>query len=217
MNKPTVLITGAFTGVGRATAVAFAETGINVVVSGRDKEKGELLVNELGDFKIDADYIFADVRYEEDVRNLVDWTRIRFGSLDIAVNIAETEGKPGLIVDRTAEDFDAVFEAVIRGTFLSLKHEMRIMLKQKGGVIVNCLSTFGQPGEIGYSIQRAGRRAVEELTKSAALEAAKANIRVNAVAHDATRPEQTARMIVSLASNDASLITGRIIGIDEKL
>lgn len=211
MNKPTVLITGAFTAIGRATAVAFAKTGVNVVVSGREKEQGELLVKELGSFKIDADYIFADVRYEEDVRNLVDWTKIRFGSLDTAVNIAETVEKSGLLVDRSAEDFDAVFETFVRGTFFSLKHELRVMMKQKSGAIFNILPTFG----IGDGISAAGSRAVEELTKSAALEAARENVRVNAVAHAAIDSERIARKIALLASNEASLITGQIINIDD--
>jgi len=212
MIRPTVLITGAFTGIGRATAVAFAKTGVNVVVSGRNKEKGESLVKELSSFKIDADYVFADVRHEEDVRNLIDWTRIRFGRLDTAVNIAETEGKPGLLVDRSAEDFNAFFEATVRATFFSLKHELRVMLKQKSGAIVNFLSPLGQDGESGGGIYRAGRRAVEELTKAAATEAANENVRVNAVAAEAGSPEEIAKTIVFLASNKAYSITGKIIG-----
>lgn len=214
MNRPTVLITGALTVVGRATAVAFAKTGVNVVVSGQSEEKGELLVKELTGFKIDADYVFADVGDEEDVRNLVDWTNIRFGGLDTAVNINEAGGKSGLIVDRRAEDFKAVFETTVRGTFLSLKHELRIMLKQKSGAIVNFLSTAGGDDETGGGIHRAGRRALEELTKSAALEAAPENVRVNAVAAGAASPDEIARTIVFLASSKAALITGQIIGGD---
>lgn len=214
MNRPTVLITGAFTGIGRATAIAFARTGFNVIVSGQNEEKGELLVKELSDFKIDADYVFADVRHEEDVRNLVDWTKIRFGSLDAAVNIAETEGKSGLIVDQSVENFNSVFDTTVRGTFLSLKHELRIMMKQKSGVIVNFLSTFGQHDEIGCGIHTAGRRAVEELTKSAALEAAEEKVRVNAVASGTSSPEEVAKTIVFLASNKAYSITGQIIDAD---
>jgi NAD(P)-dependent dehydrogenase (short-subunit alcohol dehydrogenase family) len=214
MSKPTVLITGAFTGIGRATAIAFAKTGVNIVVSGQNEEKGELMIKELSNFKIDADYVFADVRQEEDVRNLVDWTKIRFGSLDTAVNIAETEGRSGLIVDQSVENFNAVFETTVRGTFLSLKHEMRIMMKQKSGVTVNFLSTFGEPGEIGCGISLAGRRAVEELTRSAALEAANENVRVNAVVSGASSPEEIAKTIVFLASDKAFSITGQIIDID---
>ena len=214
MNRPTVLITGAFTGIGRATAIGFAKTGVNVVVSGENEEKGELLIKELTDFKIDADYIFANVRYEEDIRNLVDWAKIRFGSLDAAVNIAEIEEKSGLIVDQSIENFNAVFETNVRGTFLSLKHELRIMMKQKNGVIFNLLSTFGEHSETGWGIHTAGRRAVEELTKSAALEAASENVRVNAVASGASSPEEIAKTIVFLASDKASSTTGQIIGID---
>lgn len=211
MNKPTVLITGAFTDIGRATAIAFAKSGFNVVVSGRNEEKGECLVKELISFKIDADYIFADIGNEEDVRNLVDWTKIRFRSLDIAVNIAETDAHFGLIVDQNIEDFNAVFETIVRRIFLSLKHEMRIMLKQKSGVIVNVFSAFGQEFEVGKGIYKASNDAVEALTKTAAIEAASENVRVNAVTHEAVDSERIAKTIISLASKDSSITTGQII------
>ena len=107
MAKKVVLITGALTGIGRAAAIAFAKQGASVVVSGRREEDGNRLANELRGLGAEAEFIQADVRHEEDVRNLVDKTVARFGHLDIAVNNAGTEGRPGLIVDQTPKSLAA--------------------------------------------------------------------------------------------------------------
>src|SRR5437870_5386780 len=103
MNKPVVLITGALTGIGRATALAFAQDGARLVVSGRRETEGKALETELRRLGADASFIQADVRRETEVRELVDQTVARFGRIDVAVNSAGTEGKPGLIVDQTVE------------------------------------------------------------------------------------------------------------------
>src|SRR5882762_9910231 len=95
MTTPVVLITGALTGIGRATALAFAQEGASIVVSGRHEEEGQKLVGELGKLGAEAEFVRSDVRQEEDVRTLVDKTVARFGRLDVAVNNAGTEGKPG--------------------------------------------------------------------------------------------------------------------------
>src|ERR1700756_3744164 len=110
MDKPVVLITGALTGIGRATAVAFARKGANVVVAGRRDDAGKALVKELRSLGSEAEFINADVRKENDVRTLVDKTVARFGRLDVAVNNAATEGQVGPIADQTAESFAATFE-----------------------------------------------------------------------------------------------------------
>ena len=103
MNAPVVLITGALTGIGRATALAFAKEGARIVVAGRRDEAGQNLVAELRRLDAEAEYVKADVRHEDDVRNLVDKTVARFGGLDIAVNNAGTEGTPGPVTEQTAE------------------------------------------------------------------------------------------------------------------
>ncbi len=95
MNNPVVLITGALTGIGRATALAFAHEGARLVVSGRHDEAGQALVSELRAAGAEAEFVRADVRHESDVQNLVDKTVSRFGRLDVAVNNAGTEGTPG--------------------------------------------------------------------------------------------------------------------------
>jgi NAD(P)-dependent dehydrogenase (short-subunit alcohol dehydrogenase family) len=236
MDSPVVLITGALTGIGRATALAFAEEGARIVVSGRHEDAGRKLAAELRSLKAEAEFIPADVRIENDVRNLVDQTVTRFGRLDVAVNNAGTEGKPGPITEQTAESYAATFDTNVLGTLLSMKHQMRVMLAQRRGSIVNVSSTFGHKGTPGASVYSASKHAVEGLTQCAALEAAEFGVRVNVVspgpietgmldrfAGSAERnagmttavpfkrlgnPEEIAQMIVFVASEKASFSTG---------
>ena len=242
MNAKVVLITGALTGIGRATALAFAKEGARLIVSGRRDEAGAKLVTELRELGAEAEYIRADVRIEEDVHNLVDQTIKRFGRIDAAVNNAGTEGKPGPLIDQTVESYTATFDANVLGTFLGIKHELKIMIPQRSGSIINISSTLGQKTAPGASIYAATKHAVEGLTKTAALEAASANVRVNAVAPGPIdtgmldrftgsaerkaaliagvplkrmgRAEEVAQTILFLASDNAPFITGQIFGID---
>src|SRR6266849_1395839 len=115
MNTPVVLITGALTGIGRATAIAFAQEGARIVGSGRRDEVGQELVDELRFLGAEAEYWRTDVRHEDDVRSLVDKTVARFGSLDVAVNNAGTEGKPGPVTEQTAESYAATFDTNVLG------------------------------------------------------------------------------------------------------
>src|SRR6202158_4482690 len=128
MDKPVVLITGGLTGIGRATALAFAQEGARVVISGRRDDAGQALIAELRTLGAEAEFVRADVRHEDDVRNLVDKAVERFGHLDVAVNNAGTEGKPGPLTEQSAETYAATFDTNVLGTILSLKHEMRVML-----------------------------------------------------------------------------------------
>src|ERR1700682_2731080 len=125
MSSPVVLITGALTGIGRAAAVIFAQEGAHVVVSGRRDKEGKDLVAELKALGAEAIFVRADVRHEDEVRNLVDQTVKRFGRLDIAVNNAATEGLRGLVTEQTAETYAATFDSNVLGVLLSMKHELR--------------------------------------------------------------------------------------------
>src|SRR5258708_8607610 len=110
MSTPVVLITGALTGIGRATATAFAKTGASVVVSGRREAEGNALEAELRSLGAEAAFIRADVRREDEVSSLIEETVARFGRIDAAVNAAATEGQPGPVVDHTPETYAATFD-----------------------------------------------------------------------------------------------------------
>src|SRR5947209_8247609 len=186
MSSPVVLITGALTGIGRAAAIIFAQEGAHIVVSGRRDKQGRELVAELQGLGAEAIFVRTDVRKDEDVRNLVDQTVKRFGRLDIAVNNAGTEGLRGLVTEQTAESYADTFDTNVLGVLLSMKHELRAMLPQGSGSIVNVSSAYGSVGAAGASVYVASKHAVEGMTKSAALEVAGTGVRVNVVAPGTT-------------------------------
>src|SRR5712671_8014562 len=172
MDRPVVVITGALTGIGRATAIVFAKAGARLVVSGRREAEGKALEAELRRLGAEAAFINADVRREDDIRALVDKTVARFGRLDVAVNNAGTEGQVGAITDQTAESYAATFDTNVLGMILSMKHEVRVMRGQGSGSIINISSTYGHQGAAGASIYVGSKHAVEGITKSVALEIA---------------------------------------------
>jgi NAD(P)-dependent dehydrogenase (short-subunit alcohol dehydrogenase family) len=206
-SKPVVLITGALTGIGRAAALAFARENARIVVSGRRAEEGRTLAAELIALGAEAEFIQADVRFEDDVRNLVDGTVARFGRLDVAVNSAGSEGESVPVMEQTPERYAAVFDTNVLGTLLSMKHELRVMSAQGRGSIVNISSTMGTRGAAGASIYVASKHAVEGLTKSAALEAAAFGVRVNAVAPGPVQTPMLDRLTVN-AERKAAFLAG---------
>jgi NAD(P)-dependent dehydrogenase (short-subunit alcohol dehydrogenase family) len=172
MSIPVVLITGALTGIGRATAIAFAKEGAQLVVSGRKEAEGKALEAMLRGLGAEAEFVLADVRHEKDISNLVDRAVARFGRLDVAINNAGTEGKPGPLTDVSVETYSAMFDTNVLGVILSLKHELRVMQAQGSGSIVNISSTMGERGAANLSLYTGSKHAVEGITKSAALEGA---------------------------------------------
>src|SRR5271167_2795173 len=206
MNTPVVLITGALTGIGRSTALAFAHEGARIVIAGRRDETGQRLVAELREIGVEAEYWRTDVRHEDDVRSLVDKTVTRFGRLDIAVNNAGTEGSRGLVTEQTAESYAETFDTNVLGVLLSMKHELRAMLEKGTGSIVNVSSSYGSIGAAGASVYVASKHAVEGLTKSAALEVAGTKVRVNVVAPGTTDTGMLTRF-TNTKENKAALVS----------
>ena len=127
MSTPVVLITGALTGIGRAAALSFAKGGGRIVISGRHEDAGQALATELRALGAEAEFIRADVRHDDEVRELVDRTIARFGRLDAAVNNAGTEGRPGPVTEQSAESYAETFDTNVLGTLLCMKHELRVM------------------------------------------------------------------------------------------
>lgn len=241
-NK-VVLITGATSGIGKVSALAFAKAGAKVIVSGRRDAEGQAVVAEIKAAGGEATFVKADVAVEADVAALVAKTVATYGRLDIAFNNAGVE-LTGAIVDANEADYRRVFDINVWGVITSMKHEIPVMLKQGAGVIINTSSVAGHVGMAGASIYVASKHAVEGLTKAAALEYAKLGIRVNAVAPAAIetdmmnrftgggneealsymrslhpvgrlgRSEEIANPVLFLASDAASFITGASLNVD---
>ncbi|MCX4146348.1 glucose 1-dehydrogenase [Paraburkholderia madseniana] len=242
MTNRVVLITGALTGIGRAAAFAFAQDGARVVISGRRKAEGKALEEELRRLGAEAEFVIADVRREDEMSALVDRAVTRFGRLDVVVNNAGVEGKPGPVTDVSADAYAALFDTNVLGTLWGLKHALRIMQPQGSGNVVNISSTFGERGAANFSLYAGSKHAVEGITKCAAIEAAAYGVRVNAVAPGPTEtamldrltgsteksaafysavplkrgatPEEIADAVVFVASDKAAFITGQIIRVN---
>jgi NAD(P)-dependent dehydrogenase (short-subunit alcohol dehydrogenase family) len=242
LSDSVVLVTGALTGIGRATAIAFAKEGAKVVVSGRRDAEGQSLAEELNTLGAEATFVRADVRFEADVEQLVAQTISRFGRLDIAVNNAGTEGTPGPVTEQTAETYSSIFDTNVLGVLLSMKHQLKVMQQQGSGSIINVSSVLGRKGMPNVSVYTASKHAVEGLTKAAALEVAHTGIRVNVVAPGPVEtpmlnrfvgteehkegfktivpaqriglPEEIAQTIVFLGSNKSPFLTGQSIAVD---
>jgi NAD(P)-dependent dehydrogenase (short-subunit alcohol dehydrogenase family) len=234
-----VLITGATSGIGEATARTFAEEGAKVFFCGRRAQLGEQVATSIRASGGDATYRRADVRVESQVRDLVDACVRRYGRLDVAVNNAGIESpRAARLHEQTLADLDAVWRTNVAGVFLGMRYEIPRMLAQGGGVIVNTASVSAEVGFATIAPYNASKHAVASLTKVAGLEYAANGIRVNAVAPGAVdtpmlrraaeafgmtyeqiaqdypirrivHPDEIARVIMFLASADASAVVGQ--------
>jgi NAD(P)-dependent dehydrogenase (short-subunit alcohol dehydrogenase family) len=236
------LVTGGTTGIGRATAVAFAREGAKVVVAGRHVDEGEATVSFIKQQAGDALFVQADVSQARDIEELIQSVVTSYGRLDYAVNNAGTEGATGPITTLSEESWETTIAINLRGTWLSVKAEVMTMLAQ-GGAIVNVASALGMVGIPGMTIYAASKSGVIGLTKAAAIEYAKAGIRVNAVSPgpiDTTmllriaggdeqaknqmdssiplgrlgHPEEVAAAAIWLCSDAASFVTGHNLVVD---
>jgi NAD(P)-dependent dehydrogenase (short-subunit alcohol dehydrogenase family) len=235
-----VIVTGASSGIGRATALAFAQEGAKVIVSDIKEEEGLAFVEEIKKAKGEAFFIKCDVSSEEQVKNLIDKTIEKYGRLDCAYNNAGVEGSPSTTVECSTENWDKTININLRGVWLCMKYEIPAMLKFGKGSIVNCSSVAGLVGFETIPAYVASKHGVIGLTETAALEFAKKNIRVNAVcpgvihtpmlerftrgdenamaAQDPMgrvgRPEEIADSVLWLCSDKSSYVTGQSIAVD---
>jgi NAD(P)-dependent dehydrogenase (short-subunit alcohol dehydrogenase family) len=176
------LITGGNAGIGRATAIEFAKHGAKVVVSGRREKEGHDVIAEIKALGGEAIFVKTDVSKASDVKAMIEQTLETFGRLDYAFNNAGIEQALTPLPEQTEETYDQIMNINVKGVWLSLKHEVPAMLKAGGGAIVNNSSIAGLVGFAMAPVYVASKHAVNGLTKSVALEYAKQNVRINAVA-----------------------------------
>lgn len=213
LSKRVVFITGAATGIGRATAVEFARSGANVVVVDINENEAHETMNKIetmGSAK--ALFIKCDTSKDSDVKAAVDKTVQTFGRLDIAFNNAGVEGEHALTADTTEENWDRVMNINLKGVWHCMKYQIPVMLKQKGGSIVNCASIAGVVGFMGSPAYVASKHGVIGLTKTAALEYAKMNIRINAICPGIIQTPMIDRFVKGSDANLKALEAGEPIG-----
>jgi NAD(P)-dependent dehydrogenase (short-subunit alcohol dehydrogenase family) len=232
------IVTGASRGIGAATAFAFAQSGAKVVLAARDEEALKLVAEQINGAGLVAVSVPTDVTDPHSMERLVDITLEKFHRLDAAFNNAGSGHMPTPLAELDVEQFDQALAVNAKGTFLSMKYEIPAMLKTGGGSIVNMSSTAGLQGVNGIAGYVAGKHAVIGLTKAAAMDYAKQNVRVNAVAPGPILTERTVGVIapdqamfavpvgrignreevavvaVWLCSDLSSFVTGAIIPVD---
>ncbi len=213
LKGKVALVTGGGSGIGRATAFAFAREGARVAVADYVPEGGERTVKEITAGGGEAIFINADVSKTAQVEAMIDKVVQTWGRLDCAFNNAGIEGRAASVVDCTEENFDRIIAINLKGVWLCMKYEIAQMLKQGGGAIVNTASVAGLVGFRGLVAYNASKGGVVMLTKTAALEYAQSGIRVNAVCPGVIRTPMVARLIDSSAEyNEKDLEQGEPVG-----
>jgi NAD(P)-dependent dehydrogenase (short-subunit alcohol dehydrogenase family) len=210
------LITGGTSGIGKTTAIKFARAGAKVVLTGRREKEGIDVVAQVKKLGGDAAFIRADIAKDADVKAMVDFTVEKFGRLDVAFNNAGVEWK-GPLDHATEAEYRRVFDINVWGVLNSMRHEIPVMLKNGGGAIVNTSSIAGHVGFPEVSIYIASKHAVEGLTKAVALEFAKQNIRINAVAPGPIATDMWDRFAGDAGDQIISIVPAARVGTAEEI
>jgi NAD(P)-dependent dehydrogenase (short-subunit alcohol dehydrogenase family) len=243
LREKAIIVTGGASGIGFEVVKLLASCGSRIMVSDIDRQRGETVAGELVQRGVDAAFCACDVVDAAAVRVLVETTRERFGRVDGAVNNAGIETRGAKLADHDDEDFDRLIAVNLRGVYLCMKHELRVMCEQGGGVIVNTASVAGLGGAPTFGGYAASKHGVIGLTRTAAVEYGKRGIRVNAVCPSYTltpmvermlerepdlgpaltraspmrrmgEPQEVARAIAWLLSDGASFTNGQALALD---
>ena len=242
-DPPVVLVTGAGSGIGRATALAFAREGWSVVVSDADEDSNDETARRVQDMGGNVLAVTANVSHPPHLERLFGDTEAAFGRLDAACNNAGIEGEQARTAECTEDNWDRVLTVNLKGTWLCMRHEIPLLQEAGGGSIVNVSSVAGVVGSPGLPAYVASKHGMNGLTRTAALEYAEDNIRVNAVCpgaietpmidrvtqNDPARreqleamhplgrmgtPDEAADAIRWLCSDAASFVTGHVMPVD---
>ncbi|MCM0606288.1 MAG: SDR family oxidoreductase [Xanthomonadaceae bacterium] len=238
-----VFITGASSGIGRATALAFAKEGASVVIADVLTDEGAQTARKVEELGVRSLLIKCDVSKDSEVKSAIGKTIETFGRIDFAFNNAGTEGQSAYTADTTEENWNRVIDVNLKGVWLCMKYQIPQMIKQGSGSIVNCSSVAGLIGFQGSPAYVASKHGVIGLTKTAALEYAKSKIRVNAVCPGVIQtamiervthgeaqiqkqlsdgepigrvgqPEEVAQAVLWLCSDASSFVTGHPLAVD---
>lgn len=239
LENKVAVVTGGCGGIGRATALILAENGAKVVISDKKTEGSESLLEEIKSLGGEAIVVKADISKKEKVDELFKKAVEKFGKIDILVNNAGVL-KDSLILMTPEEDYDFIMNANLKGSYLCMQRAAKIMMRQKGGKIINLSSIVGRYGNSGQAVYAASKSGVIGLTLSAAKELGNFGIMVNAVAPGIIdtnmttdlkqeikdklvdsvalkrmgKPEDVAKVILFLASDLSDYVSGQVIGVD---